>query len=723
MRTRIFLKLLLTLSLALMLTVPSGPVLSAGAGSLPSGWLPSLAVSTYHLNAKPDPVEYIQTLAPEPVHRRTARKIIAYLKERHLKKLPLDDDLSLRVFDRYVEELDQQHLFFLESDLREFAPLRLTLDDTIQRGNLDPAYRIFNRYQQRQVEHLVYLIDTVGNGLEAMDFHQEGTVEADRSDAPRPVDKAEQEAIWYRRLKNEVLNLKLAGKTLTEIQSTLDRRYQSQLNRVAQNNSEDVFRTYMNAWAGTFDPHTQYFSPRMSENFKIQMSLKLEGIGALLQSEDEHTKVVRLVPAGPAEKGKELMPGDRIVGVGQGPEGEITDVVGWRLDDVVQRIRGPKGTVVRLEILPAGMDNEYQTRIISIVRNTVKLEEQAAKKEILEIERDGRTFTLGVITVPTFYLDFQAYHEGREDYKSTTRDVRRLVAELKESGVDGIVMDLRDNGGGALQEANELTGLFIDKGPTVQIENEEGQISALYDDDGGIAYEGPLVVMVNRLSASAAEIFAGAIQDYQRGVVTGSKTYGKGTVQSLVDLGHGQLKLTFAKFYRVSGDSTQHRGIVPDILFPPVYDAEQLGESALQDAIPWSHIQPSEFIPYGDLRRYIPEMQQQHTLRTSHSADFAYLRADLAFRKESGQRKLLSLNEEQRRKRREKSESERLVLENKRRIAKGLPPLESLEEAEDDNEVANENGIGIGKTTDEPDPLLMESAYVLLDLILFSQKS
>lgn len=666
-------------------------------------------------NTPIDSKDFIRQVKPKRIHERTCTQIVDTLRHRHYRKLPIDDLLSEKLLDRFLSELDKNRLYFLESDIRRFDAYRYTLDDHLKSGNLTAAFTIFNQYQQRIVERLVFLVNRLAEGLDNINLGLVESLETDREKAPWAQNPEELRDLWRKMFKNEVLKQKLAGKSISQIKKKLTRRYQSQLNRARQTVGEDAFRIYMNSLAMLFGPHSQYFSPHMSENFKIQMSLSLEGIGAVLQTEDEHTKVVRLVPAGPADKGKALMAGDRITGVGQGPTGEIVDVVGWRLDDVVELIRGEKGTVVRLEILPAGIEDNYQTKIISITRNTVKLEEQAAQKDLIELTHDGKTYKIGVIDIPTFYLDFNAYHSGKSDYKSTTRDVKRLLQELVNEGVDGVVVDLRDNGGGALQEANDLTGLFIKKGPTVQVRNTNGRVTSIHDKNAAVVYNGPLVVVVNRMSASAAEIFSGAIQDYRRGIITGSQTFGKGTVQSLLDLEHGQLKLTIAKFYRVSGDSTQHQGIIPDIRYPPIYDADIIGESAFPDALPWSKIKPVRFRPYPDLAPYVEQMRQRHETRKSASPDFAYLMESIENLKEGSQTTRLPLNETSRKLFMDRLKNRRLVVENRRRLAKGLKPVQRLEDLEQEN-----TGESMGSTTnnpEEPDPLLIESGRILADLI------
>jgi carboxyl-terminal processing protease len=457
----------------------------------------------------------------------------------------------------------------------------------------------------------------------------------------------------------------------------------------------------MNAFTKTYDPHTVYFSPRTSENFNINMSLSLEGIGAVLQREDEYTKVVSLVPEGPADKSKQLFPNDKIVGVGQGTDGEIADVIGWRLDEVVQLIRGKKDTIVKLDIVPIAGGSESRT--IEITRNTVKLEEQSAKSEIIEVEQFGAVHKIGIIDIPTFYIDFQGFQRGDKDYKSTTRDVQKLLVDLVEQGVEGIVVDLRDNGGGALQEARSLTGLFIDYGPTVQIRSKSNRVDILRDRDIKTVYDGPLGVLVNRLSASASEIFAGAIQDYHRGVIIGSQTFGKGTVQSLLPLNRGQLKMTQAKFYRITGESTQHKGIIPDITYPSNYNPEMIGESTLDDPLPWDKIQPTRYRERRELPQMIPQLKTLHSERIDGDAEFSYVIDATEYRHEQSNETTITLNEQQRLREKDEAEAFWLSLENKKRTSQGLAEIASLDELNPAPLVAasNTQATGIVPITDQ----------------------
>ncbi len=654
-------------------------------------------------------------LAPEKVHSRTGLEILKFLKKKHYRKLRINDDLSETVFDRYLSDLDHARSYFLKEDIDAFAPYRKKIDNALKKGDLTPAFSIFNRYQQRYRERLLYLLSLLDKGVDGLDFTVEETIETDRKNAPWPADRAELDEIWRKRLKSRVLALKLADNPPEKIVELLEKRFNNQLKRLDQTNSEDVFRFYMNAVSQSFDPHTLYFSPRTTESFDIMMSLSLEGIGAILQTKNEYTEVLRLVTAGPAEKGGQLKPGDRIVGVGQGIDGSIVDVVGWRIDDVVAKIRGPKNTVVRLEVIPGIAKEETETKVIQITRNTVKLEEQAASKRVSIVERNGKAYRIGIIDLPSFYIDFKALQAGREDYKSTSRDVRRILSELSRENVDGIIMDLRDNGGGGLMEASELTGLFIDEGPTVQIRDNWGKVTRLPDPDPAIVYDGPLVVLVNRMSASASEIFAAAIQDYRRGIVVGSQTFGKGTVQTLQSLNHGQLKFTTAKFYRVSGGSTQHRGIHPDILLPSTYDKEQFGEDALPDALEWDTIGRARFSHYPNLEGAIGKLRGLHEKRIETSPDFEYLIAGLERLEKMRGQTALSLVEKTRLDEKRESEAWRLSMENHLRSAKGLPPYKSFEEIVSDDPLAPEESAGDDE--ERPDPLLGECENILADFI------
>ncbi len=647
-------------------------------------------------------------LAPEREHKKTLRNLAKTLRVGHFRKLAIDDSFSSQLFDTYLERLDKNRLYFLASDIKEFEASRYKLDTALDRSDLSFAFSVFNRYQLRSQERVQHLLKRLDQGLDTLDFDRDEQLETDRSEAPWATSKEELDDLWRKRLKSTVLNFKLSDKTLDEAAELLRKRYENQLKRIRLTNNGDVFQSYANALAALYGPHTQYFSPRRSENFDIDMRLSLEGIGAVLQTEYENTKIVRLIPAGPAEKGGQLQPSDLITGVAQGEDGEMVDVVGWRLDEVVDLIRGPKGSTVRLQVIPADSENKLSKEIV-IVRNTVKLEEQAAQKRLIEVERGGKTHKLGLISIPTFYVDFAALRDGNPDYRSTTRDVEKLLNELLEEQIEGLIIDLRDNGGGALREAVDLAGLFIPQGPVVQIKDSWGQVRVEFDQDPK-HYQIPLAVIVNRLSASASEIFAGAIQDYNRGIILGSQTFGKGTVQILHPLNSGQLKLTRAKFYRISGDSTQHKGIMPHISLPSIYDPEEIGESSAKAALPWDQVKPLPHLSFPAFDHLLDSIDQAHRSRLDGEPDFALILERIDRQRQKRLDRQLPLNEQALRQLRDEDDRWKLNLENRRRLAKNQPPLESLAELEQ---------AAVSQQNNDPDNdvLLRESGRVLLDLV------
>ncbi len=696
-------------------TVSPKPTAPATATAAP---LPSQA-SDYHFPV-PEPLQ------PLDVQPRTSLAIVEQLRHNHYLHKPLNDAESSELFDKYINTLDPGHAYFLASDIQALEKYRYALDDALKRGDLDPAFDIFNRYEARLEERLEFLITQLGQGLKTMNFNTNETIEIERKDAPWAATTADLDTLWRKRLKAAVLAMKLNGKPLDEIQNVLTKRYKNRLKQATQTNSEDAFQVYVNAYASTYDPHTQYFSPRTSENFNINMSLSLEGIGAVLRTKDDYTEVVRLVPAGPADKAGMLKPSDRIVGVGQGDNGKIIDVVGWRLDDVVELIRGPKASVVRLEVIPASATaSEGNTRVVRIVRNTVELEEQSAQKKVLTVTQGGTAHKIGIIEIPTFYVDFKAVQQGDPDYKSTTRDVHALIDQLKADNVEGIIIDLRNNGGGSLQEADSLTGLFVGSGPTVQVKTANRRANVYSNTDEKIAWDGPLAVMVNRLSASASEIFAGAIQDYGRGLIIGSKTFGKGTVQTLIPLNRGQLKITQAKFYRVSGESTQHAGVAPDVSFPAIYDTDKIGESSLDDSMPWDEIKPAVYHHSVEIQRVLPVLVQRHKDRVAHDPDFIYLRALMQKSRENSKETEISLNEAVRLKEKQDDDAWRLGIENKLRAAKGEPLLKSIAELDaqlDAEDAKDASGDGDDDKGPEADAMLREGARVLIDYISLTRQ-
>ena len=678
-------------------------------------WLAQLPARTSDVPSANKPV-YDQPLSPLEEHARTCRVILTRLVREHYQQISVDNGLSNKVFESYLSELDPARSYFLASDISEFEPYRDRLDDLFASADLEPAFMIFNRYRRRATERLQFLLARLDRGLNDMSFDVTESVDIDRKEAPWPADINELNEISRKNLKNSILNLKLADKTLDEITEILEERYKNQLTRVRQTKSEDVFELYMNALAQQFDPHTSYFSPRAAENFDISMSHSLEGIGVLLGTENEYTVVVRLVTAGPAEKSKLLKPSDRIVGVGQGPDGEIADVVGWRIDDVVKLIRGPTETIVRLEIIPVDAV-EDRTRIISLERNTVKLEEQTAKKVIITVERQGRPAQIAVIDLPMFYLDYKALRSGDQNYRSSTRDVKRLLRELSQTDVEGLVIDLRNNSGGLLQEAIELTGLFIEQGPIVQVRAADGSISIIRDPDDSIYYRGPLALLTNRLSASASEICAAAIQDYGRGIVIGEPTFGKGTVQSLLKLNRGRLKATVAKFYRISGESTQYKGTNPDLSYPSLHNREKIGESTLSNALPWDTITKATYESFSNLSPLMDTLRTRHQCRLQDDPDFKYLLALGEHLDEVRSETAISLNEAVRRQERDETMQWRLDIENSRRRDKSQEPITELSELKSDT---MSTAHGNEDERSQEDPVLTEAAHILLDYVELS---
>ncbi|WP_195903741.1 carboxy terminal-processing peptidase [Pseudomonas monteilii] len=657
------------------------------------------------------------SLQPDRDEIVASLNVVELLKRHHYSKPPLDDARSVIIYDSYIKLLDPARSYFTAADIAEFDKWKTQFDDFLKSGNLDPGFTIYKRYLDRVKQRLDFALAELNKGVDKMDFTTKETLLIDRKDAPWMKNQAELDDLWRKRVKDEVLRQKIAGKEPKQIQETLIKRYKNQLARLDQTRAEDIFQAYINTFAQSYDPHTNYLSPDNAENFDINMSLSLEGIGAVLQSDNDQVKIVRLVPAGPAAKTKQVAPADKIIGVAQGNK-EMVDVVGWRLDEVVKLIRGPKGSVVRLEIIPASNAPSDQTsKIVSITREAVKLEEQAAKKSVLKLKQDGRDYKLGIIEIPAFYLDFKAYRAGDPEYKSTTRDVKKLLTELQKEKVDGVVIDLRNNGGGSLQEAPELTSLFIEKGPTVLVRNSDGRVDVLEDENPGAFYKGPLALLVNRLSASASEIFAGAMQDYHRALIIGGQTFGKGTVQTIQPLNHGELKLTLAKFYRVSGQSTQHQGVLPDIDYPSIIDTKEIGESALPEAMPWDTIRPVVKPAADPFRPFLAQLKAQHEARSVKDAEFTYIRDRLALTQKLMNEKTVSLNEQERRARHDSIETKQLALENIRRKAKGEEPLKELKkEDEDALPVEDEN------TKPEDDAYLAETGRILIDYLSASTK-
>ena len=646
-------------------------------------------------------------LLPTDRHRRVVRLVAEVMERQHYRQAPLDDSLSSLIYERYLEALDGGRSYLLASDIAEFEKYRYGMDDAIKVADLRPTFEIFRRLQQRNRERISYAIQLLE---QEPDFTLAETYWFDREDLPWPADTAELDELWRKRVKNDALSLRLTGQQWPETQDVLRKRYERVLKRIDQIAADDVFEIFMNAYSHVFDPHSSYLGTRNSEEYNIAMSLSYEGIGASLQLTDDYVTVVNVLAGGPAALSGKVQASDRITSVGQGPEGRLVDVVGWRLDDVVQLIRGPIGTVVRLQILPGGASPGSPEHVIELTRNRVTLEAQAAQKDQLGIQRDGRELAIGVLHVPSFYQDHQARAAGEAEYRSTTRDVRKLIGELKSSGMDALIVDLRDNGGGHLSEATSLVGLFIEQGPVVQLRETGGRIEVLDDPEPGVAWDGPLVVLVNRASASASEIFAGAIQDYGRGLVVGQQTYGKGSVQNLYPLdryalgpksGFGQLTVTIGKYYRVTGDSTQHRGVSPDIELPSLLSTADIGESTRDSALPWDRIRPAEFERHPGVERELSTIGQAHDQRIRIDVDFLMLQADLRSLQRLRAQKSVSLNLEERRSEREALGQERLARENARRAALGLAALASPQELDD---------------AERPDAVLAEAAQIAADI-------
>jgi carboxyl-terminal processing protease len=581
------------------------------------------------------------------------------LSRYHYKAVPLDDAMSEKIFDRYFKSLDGEKLFFVQADVDQFAGVRGRLDDAILGENLSVPFSIYNLYQQRFDERISYARELLKTKF---DFNVDESYQVDREKASWAKSDDEIKDLWRKRVKNDWLRLKLAGKDDKAIRDTLDKRYANYMSRSRKLNNEDVFQIFMNAYAMSIEPHTNYLGPRSAESFDQAMRLSLEGIGCVLQTRDDYTVIREIIPGSPAAMSNKFKVGDRIVGVGQGDTGAITDVMGWRLDDVVDQIKGAKDSIVRLDVLPVDAGPDGKHAIISLVRKKISMEEQSAKKSIIEVKDGAVKRRVGVILLPTFYQDFEAKRRGDKDFKSATRDVARLLGELKKDKVDNVLIDLRNNGGGSLSEAVDLTGLFIDKGPVVQQRNAEGKVEIDSDTNAGVAWDGPIGVLINRGSASASEIFAAAIQDYGRGLIIGETSFGKGTVQTIVNLDRfgqgdkahlGELKMTIAQFFRINGGTTQLRGVTPDIKLPTLSDSDTFGESTYDNALPWTSIKPAPFVAAGDLKDIVPLLDKKHEARVAKDKDFQYLEEDIALVRKVRKDNQISLNETARRKERD----------------------------------------------------------------------
>ena len=658
-------------------------------------------------------LDSLKNLEPKNYYMLEGQLVHTILDRYHYKQFELNDSLSSIIFDRYIESIDYGKNYLLESDIKSFEQYRYALDDHLKVGDVLPFYDMFNVFFFRMRDQIIYT-DTLLS--KEFDYTIDEEYLINRKDAQWAMSKTELNDIWRKRVKNDGLNLKLNDKDWEEIQKNLKKRYENYSRILTQYNSEDVFQLAMNSYSASIDPHTNYLSPITSDNFKIDMSLSLEGIGARLRWDDGYTKVVEIIPGGPAFKSKKLHPDDRITAVAQGEDGEYVDVVGWRITDVVQLIRGPKDSMVKLLLLKydEGLDAEAVELIL--IRDKVKIEDQSAHSSIENIIHNEKPFKIGVITIPKFYIDFEAKSKREKDYKSTSRDVKNLLNELKKENVDGIIIDLRNDGGGSLEEAIKVSGLFIDKGPVVQVRDMEGTITVDSDLDPEIVYDGPLAILVNRFSASASEIFSGAIQDYGRGIIIGENTYGKGTVQNMIDLNRltsgkgfklGQVKTTIAKYYRIDGSSTQRMGVIPDIVFPSYVDAKDFGESSEPSALKWDKIKSADYELFSELFLIIPELKKLSDQRRETDPEFDYIREDIEEYKKSNKDNFISLNEDVRRKEKEEREEKRFQRENERRKIKGLKLLDKGEAPPEDEKINN-------------DPFLNESAHIIADFISLS---
>ncbi|RLK50531.1 S41A family C-terminal processing peptidase-1 [Alkalispirillum mobile] len=671
-----------------------------------------LVVSGNDGPGRPGPAVANADLAADSDQRETASVIADLLTRYHYRGQGLDSALSDRVFDAWLDQLDRERFYLLQEDIEEFEEHRVELHEQLRHGDLSVPYALFERYRERVAERTEYALELLEDGL---DFDTDLRFEQDRSEADWAESREELDRIWLKRVTHDALTQKLAGRDHEQVIETLSQRYERIRRTTEQDTSEDVFQRYMDAWAHAFDPHSSYLSPRRSEDFDINMSLSLEGIGAMLQSEHDFVTIVELVAGGPASQSDELSPGDRIIGVADGEDGEMEDVVGWRLSDVVDLIRGPRGSIVRLQVLPEAGASDTSPREVVLERNEIKLEDQAASSQVIEVPGDNsEKDRIGIITIPAFYMDFEAAEAGDPNYRSTTRDVRRLIEELQEDGIDGLVIDLRGNSGGSLREAASLSGLFMGGGPIVQVRRSGGDLEVLRGGDeanSAPVYDGPLGVMVDGFSASASEILAGAIQDYGRGVVMGKDTFGKGTVQTMINLdrfglgngedGAGRLKLTVAKFYRVTGDSTQKKGVQPDIELPSPVDASEFGERGIDNALPWNSIEATDYRADSSLAEHIPSLRSRYELRSEDDPGFQALLREYDHLRERRKQTDVSLNEQTRQQERDEVEKVRLELHNERRKAAGLEPLEADDDIDED---------------ELPDVLLEAAAAVIADL-------
>ena len=633
----------------------------------------------------------------------------------------LNDELSADIYRRYIDMLDSEKMYFTASDMKNFEIYKTTLDDAIKARKLDPAFTVFETYQKRVAERIAFARSML---KQPFDFSSDETWAYDRKDAAWAADANALNDLWRKSVKNDVLRLKLAGRTQAEISKTLDKRYAQVAERSSELRGGDAFEFFMNAYTLSIDPHSSYMSPKSHENFMMQMRLSLQGIGAVLQRQDEYVVIRTIVAGSPAQLSGKVKVGDRIVSVGQGDKEPMIDVVGWRIDDVVEKIRGDKGTKVRLDIIPGDQGVDAKHVMVTLVRDTIKLEDQAASKRIIDVQ--GKR--IGVIELPAFYADFEAMQRRDPNPRSATTDVARLLNELKAEKVDGVVVDLRENGGGSLDEAVDLTGLFIDRGPVVQVRQSGGYTQVRGDEDSGVLWTGPLAVLVNRSSASASEIFAAAIQDYGRGLIIGEPTFGKGTVQGLLPLPpergaeggkYGTAKITSQQFFRIDGGTTQNAAVTPDLQFPVTADATEFGESTYDNALPFTRIEPAKYVSVGNFKPIVGKLLVDHKARIAIDREFQWWSEDVAEFRIERDKKSLSLNESVRSAERDRMEAKRKARGAER---KALGLADAGPQSNDDGLQANERDVKLQVAEEEaakkrPDPLMRESAAILADTI------
>ncbi len=678
-------------------------------------------------HVKVEPFQYAFTLSdtsfvkPKENHPKKAQ-ILTNLMKNHYSHTEINQKISVDMFEAYIKTLDNQRAYFLENDIKTFEKYKKDFAQLLQQGSVEPAFQIYNAYKQNALARINQNLKDLDRDLDkAYDFTKDDEMETDREKSSWAKDKKELDKIWEKRLKNEILSLKIGKKSNDDIKKTLKQRYERFKKSISQINSEDVFQMIINAYTESYDPHTNYFSPINAQNFQMNMKKSFDGIGARLTTQDDYTVINEVMPGGPAFKGKELKKGDKIVAVAQGENGDFEDVVGWRIDDVIGLIRGQRNTIVKLRVIPANSAVGTPQKVIKITRDKIKIEDESATKKIVKIKKNGKDYKLGIIEVPSFYIDFKEYQSGNPDYKSTSGDVKKLIKELQKEGIDGLMMDLRNNGGGSLKEAIDLTGLFIKNGAVVQVKDADGSIEVQPDKNDDIAYNGELAVLVNNFSASASEIFAGAIQDYKRGVILGEQTFGKGTVQSPIDLANymrsddpnqGQINLTLSKFYRITGSSTQNRGVMPDVSFPMVYDRTEVSESVERSALPWDEIRSAKFATTDHVNsKTIDNLKKSFDKELKNDEKLKKAVADIEDARKMRKRTKISLQENKRRKELED-------LEKKQELKKQESKAQTKEEKKTENQ---EDDIDISEkllnSQDYRDIYLNEALELLAEMI------